>query len=224
MVRADHALRSLHYEMLTRSAQVLARCCRDLKLQCRDPPLTTTTLLFSLGYNQYQIREFWQTLEDIGELSYEIYRWGGAVFIIRLLHVTGPLRETRCGDYKIPVDLLDSKRVYYEYAPRAHQVYVYVEGGYSGVGLKINVARILSIMAVNTPKLLDSLLNAVIDEAWGRGRGLPGIVASLLHSWGDTLKFILPRIPRSQGELLALSPLLRRHFKGDSSTANHGGA
>ncbi len=202
-------LKSVHVEMLTRSAFRIARCCSYLRLHCRDPPAASSSLLYGLGYNQYQVRSFWSAMKEIGSAEIEIYKFRRASFRLRIVYKRAPLREVQCVEVKVPIDPADSEGLYYEYAPSAHAVYLYVEGGFSGVGVKVNAERLLRLVAERDPDLLDELEGSIIKQAWGRG-DVENAVLRILRGWHGLLDNVLPRVPRILDDLLRLSPVLRR--------------
>jgi hypothetical protein len=210
---ARRSYKSIYIEMITRSAFKVAECCARLNIHCRDPPAVTTSTLYGLGYNQYQVRSFWEWARESSPMEATLYQSRGALFRIVAIHSTGALREYPCSDgIKIPLDELDSRRLYYEYAPNAHKLYIYVEGGYGGVGLKVNVERLMSILARVDETLLNTLANAIVKEAWGRTSesDLEEHVWALINKWRDALSMILPSVPHNRESMTKYMPLLRR--------------
>lgn len=203
--------RSIYIEMIARSAFKIAECCARLNIDCRDPPVVATSTLYGLGYNQHQIRSLWGWARNNSPMEVILYQGRGALFRLVATHSTGLLREHPCGDdLKIPLDELDSMELYYEYAPNAHKLYVYVEGGYGGVGVKVNAVKLLSIVARVDEELLKALAKAIVDEAWGRSSRLDELAWYLLDKWRDTLSMILPAVPRDRESMAKYLPLLRK--------------
>jgi hypothetical protein len=203
--------KSIYIEMIARSAFKVAECCARLGIHCRDPPAVTTSMLYGLGYNQYQVRSFWEWVKENSPIEAILYRGRGALFRILAIHSVGSIREHPCsGDLKIPLDELDSRRLYYEYAPNAHRLYVYVEGSYGGVGIKVNAERLLSILARVDKRLLEDLIDAIVREAWSHTSGLEDLVWILIEKWRDALSMVLPVVPRDRESMVKYMPLLRR--------------
>ncbi|MEB2836777.1 MAG: hypothetical protein GSR80_000728 [Desulfurococcales archaeon] len=148
-------------------------------------------------------------MKEIGSAEIEIYKFRRASFRLRIVYKRAPLREVQCVEVKVPIDPADSEGLYYEYAPSAHAVYLYVEGGFSGVGVKVNAERLLRLVAERDPDLLDELEGSIIKQAWGRG-DVENAVLRILRGWHGLLDNVLPRVPRILDDLLRLSPVLRR--------------
>ncbi|MCE4599751.1 MAG: hypothetical protein F7C81_06100 [Desulfurococcales archaeon] len=213
-------LKPLQVEMLVEASKVMIPACLRLGLQCRDPPLATTGMLYSMGHTQYSIRSLWRALEGFDEKNIPIYKFHDVSFNIKILHI----KETVCmindEGILIPLDKLDSdiikrRGMHCTYAPRTHSVRLYVTGWISDhVHVYINVVRILVIMAQSDSiDTVNRLLNGVLDVVWNRGYSdLEDELIKIfkLHKYSTVLSVILPYTPREKGDLLKISTIIRR--------------
>ena len=70
--------------------------------------------------------------------------------------------------------------------------------------------RLVTILAKMNMGLLDSIINAIVEEAWGRHGRLEELVWLLLDNWRDALSMILPVVPQSRSDMAKYLPLIRR--------------
>ena len=208
------ALSRLNLEMIAKSAVTVARCCTAMRLDCRDPPSATSRILYWLGYNQHQVRSFWEKMESIGTLSLEIYRYHSTTFRLEARYDPGPLREAPVPweGLECPLDDLDAERVEHRFAPRAHRLYLYIAGGLGGSGLHVNAIRVLSLMERSRPGILEDLELLTIDLIWGRlGPGEAAErIAGLIAPWARILEAIIPKVPLRSTLVERVVPALRR--------------
>ncbi len=213
------SLSNYDIEIIINSSYSIAKKCVELDLSCRDPPAVTTGVLYSLGYIQYHVRRFWRNVRDsLG--NYTLYKYHDAFYELSLGLETDGLYYLPLEDLAMPLDPLDKelilrKRMDYEFAPRAYQLYVYVEGYYHNhITIRINLIRILTfLIKYHGQESLDYAIHCVKQLVWKQDKScLQTIYRDIVldtHIHG-ILGVVLPKVPRSFNELLLVSPLIRR--------------
>ena len=201
-------------EMLVNAGYTVIKCCLLLDAECRNPPIATTSLLYSLGYSQYRVRRFWDKLSSLGKLTYEIYKYRDFIFNLSIVHEEGALKEVECNDYVVPLDDYDALRIGHYYTPHAHKLYAFIEGGFEDVEFKLNILKMLVPIARDSPTIVDEARDILVEMAWGRGdiRGLGEIIIKLIDSGRRFIEFATPKTPRNLDELARLSPVYRRLY------------
>ena len=203
-----HAIKPLHVEMLSKSALVVARCCRAMGLGCRDPPIATTGLLYSLGYSQYQVRSLWEALSSRAPLAAEVYRFHGVSFRLVVEHSRGPVYEARCPlGHLVPLDPVDAERKGETYTPHSHRAHAYLEGGVGGAMLRVNVVRLLFLLDLDGHA--EPLVEGLVEAAYGKPAVLLDRVVGILDRYSGFLGLILPWVP-GKSQLARVSPAIRR--------------
>ncbi|GAB6148742.1 hypothetical protein JCM10135_12840 [Stetteria hydrogenophila] len=206
----------LFIEAVARSAGHVSLRCAELGLRCMDPPSATSHLLRRLGYNEYQVRRFWLLLGRAGGgLGVEVYRYAPVSFTLVLRYRKGPVAHLRGGC--LPLDSLDCRVLGSRCvkAPHSHALYIYLEGTLEGSGdamLRVNAVRLLSRLARRSRRAVESLVDAVVDAAWGRAgaSSLYEAVLEALRLGRGLLRHVLPLLPGTVEELALFSPALRR--------------
>ncbi len=200
-------------EAILNSIRMIYTKCAELGLRCNDPPCVITPLLKCLGYNEYQIRRFWATFEDLGNgIVLEIYRYSLARFNLVISYRKETVMHLRhkC----IPLDEIDCRRLGSECikTPHSHALYIYIDGRVENTVARLNVIRILYFLYSKNPRVVDELMEALRGVIWNRGNVLElyDKVLSGLRIGSSVLKLILPLVPSNVEELLRLSPILRR--------------
>lgn len=208
-----HAIKPLHVEMLSKSALAVARCCRAMGLGCRDPPIATTGLLYSLGYSQYQVRSLWEALSSRAPLTAEVYRFHGVSFRLVVEHSLGPVYEARCPlGHLVPLDPVDAERKGETYTPHSHRAHAYLEGGVGGARLRVNVVRLLFLLDLDG--LAEPLVEGLVKAAYGNPGILLEEVATVLDRYRALLDMLLPWVPGRGQQLARASPAIRRLLSG----------
>lgn len=203
----------LFAEAIVNSVGKILSKCVEMNLKCMDPPSVITPLLRCLGYNEYEIRRFWSFFEkNKGSLSFEIYRYSSVKFSLSFIYRKEAVMHLR--EDCIPVDELDYQRLKPQCVrtPHSHALYMYIEGEIGDSHMRLNVVNALYLLYLRNSKIVDKLLDTLIDIAWGRAK-TSELYEKVLEAIGigsDVLKFILPSIPTTLKELLKISPILRR--------------
>ncbi len=200
-------------EAIVKSIRRVYSKCAELNLKCTDPPCVISPLLKCLGYNEYQVRRFWSILESLGSsISLEIYRHSLAHFNLVLSYRKETVMHLR--NNCIPLDEIDCLRLGSECikTPHAHALYVYIDGRIEHTSIRVNVIRALYFLYLKNPRIVDELMNALIDVIWERGSPLKlyNMVLSALNIGSSILQLILPIVPGNIRDLLRLSPILRK--------------
>lgn len=203
----------LFAEAIVRSVKRVLLKCAELGIRCRDPPSVITPLLRCLGYNEYKIRRFWSFFEGAREgLRLEIYRYFSVSFALSLVYrkETVTHLEREC----IPLDDLDYRKLRSQSirTPHSHALYVYIDGRIEDSGMRLNVISALRLLYLRNPKLVNELLDTIIDIVWGRA-AVSELYERILEAIGtgeDVLQLILPSMPTTSRDLLKISPILRR--------------
>ncbi len=120
----------------------------------------------------------------------------------------------------MPLDPLDKelvlrKRIDYEFAPRAYQLYVYVEGYYHNhITIRVNLIRILTfLIKYYGLESLDYVIRCVKQLVWKQDKSC--LETTYIDLILDThirgiLGIVLPKVPKSFNDFLLVSPLIRR--------------
>lgn len=212
-------LKPFHLEMLVKAAEKLVEACTNYNLDCRDPPLATTRLLYSMGYSQYLIRSMWKALQSSPGTPV-LYKYRNATFNLMVKTSIEAVCSISYNGLIIPLDAMDAIKIkrgghLCHFTPRSHTVRIYLNGNVlEHVEIRINIIRLLTLMARDyglerTFSLLDSLTNVI----WRRGSGeLESFLLEALHNEGyrRILSFILPYVPKTPEEIYKVSPALRR--------------
>lgn len=213
------SIKPLQIEVLINATNILVHSCVRRGLDCRDPPLATTRLLYSMGYTQYLIRSLWKTLSKIhGDVT--LYKYKGALYNLSIIHGIEPSCMLGENGLFIPLDDLDATRLKHGghvclFTPRTHVVRVYLTGSIlEHVGIKINIIRLLYLLAKEAGlRKVERLLSELKELAW---EGNLGVVEKELISffkykkYAKIISFFLPFIPHDGEELLKVSPILRK--------------
>ncbi len=209
-----------YLEMLVEATRLVANACLDLGLECRDPPLASTALLYSMGYSQYEIRSLWARLSTTNPLGALVYKFGNALFNIELEHEIEKIHSIDYKGYRVPVDSLDTIRLRRgrrccEVSPRTHTVRGYIRGSLSEhVNVGVNVVRMLVLIGESLGRgFIDELLDSLLEVIWrNRLEDLERRLSIFFsqHRYAKVLKIILPYVPESEEGLLRVSPILRR--------------
>ncbi len=190
--------------------------CLELGLDCRDVPAVTSRLLYDIGCYQYRVRRFWSLARKLTPVEATLYRWGSLRFVLRVVHVIGPLHEVVYNGVHLPVDedelgKVEREGFEIEFAPKSHQLFVHLEGVHGErVILNLNVVRLLVLAALSSSRgVVREFLDCIKEAAWGRVECLLPQALRLVSRWRGVLSFILPHTPRGEEDLERVSPLLR---------------
>lgn len=199
-------------EAIIRAAKETSTTCMELNLHCYDPPVAISPLLRCLGYNEYQVRRFWRYFEEGGRIDVEIYRYLEAQFKIISVYRKETISHIRHSC--VPVDLLDCHKLGSECikTPHTHALYLYVDGRVGNAEIKINIVRLLSLLYSMNRRVVDKLLDSILDLLWNRVsvEEFYDRVLEALNLGDHVLSVALPLKPNSREKLLQLSPVLRR--------------
>ncbi|MEB3807069.1 MAG: hypothetical protein GSR73_06105 [Desulfurococcales archaeon] len=209
-----------YLEMLVNSSRALVKACLDLGLECRDPPIASTALLYSLGHTQYEVRSLWSRLSKRNSVKATIYKYEDSRFYAELSHEIETIYTLDYGGLSIPVDRLDAERLRRKHctcniSPHSHTVRVYIKGNLSQhVSISVNAVRILVLLGEYLGyNVVDNLLDSLLRLVWRNElAGLKENIAVFFkqHKYASVLSIILPYVPRDEEDLLKVSPLLRR--------------
>ncbi len=198
--------------MATRSVDTVARCCISLGFECWEALASSSRLLFSLGYSQYRVREFWSELNSRGGIvRIPLYNHSGAELGLEASLYEGPFYEYNCGDYIIP--LMTSRepslrRASVQRVPRGLALQVAINGSAGGVSVQVNVVRLLVLLYKSKPRLARDLVSAVIEAGWGRPHMLINVVDEVVVELSNILNILLPGLPKSHSDLGRYLPFL----------------
>ena len=199
-------------EAIIRAAKKTSSTCMELGLHCYDPPVVISPLLRCLGYNEYQVRRFWRYFEEGGEINVEVYRYLEAQFNIISVYKKETVSHIRYSC--VPVDSLDCHKLGSECikTPHTHALYLYVDGRVGNAEIRMNIIRLLSLLYSIDRRVVDSLLDSILDMLWNRinVEELYNRVLDALNLGDHVLRVALPLKPDSKEKLLQLSPILRR--------------
>ncbi len=202
-------------EALIKAAKKTSSTCMELNLSCYDPPVVISPLLKCLGYNEYQIRKFWRYFEEGGKIKVEIYRYLEAHFEIISIYRKETISHIRHSC--VPVDAIDCHKIGSDCVktPHSHVLYVYVDGKIGNAEIRMNIIRLLSLLYAINRKVVDRLLDTILDLVWNRVSvdEFYDRVLETLKLGDNILGVVLPLKPNDKNQLLQLSPILRRIYR-----------
>ncbi len=209
----------LDIELGARAALLLAEACTSLGLRCVDVPIVTTGLLEAVGAGQYKVRRFWAHAKRSNGATIVLYKYRKTTFRVRLEHREGPLYEVNWEGVRVPLDPEEVSEVRrrgleVEFAPKSHMLFLYLEGLHEDkLVLSIGAPRLLLLLyqSPETRKLVEQLVDCVVNAAWGRIDCMESVALRLVRAW-TPLGIVLPRVPLSLEDLFKVSPLFRRLF------------
>ncbi|MET1159806.1 MAG: hypothetical protein ABWW65_02485 [Thermoprotei archaeon] len=211
-MRVMHSIDIDVLKIVLKSIELVVRACILRDIKCYDPPFLTSPMLrHYFNYDDYAIKRFWRFFKDLGELSFPIYRHRYVAFVLKIVHV----KELVCYERSnyIPLDpSICSSGEEYVKVPHSHALYMYIEGRLGKrVVVRMNIVRLLDLLYIKDKELpfkLLRILTGIIDGRYTIS-DLEKIVLDILQRCSNTLKYVLPVIPRNHEELVKLSPLIR---------------
>ena len=200
---------------------VVEFCTSMPGLHCLDPPLFTTRFLRSRGFGEYEVRRLWSVARRLSGGRCTVYSFEDTRLDVRP-RVTCGAAYHHAGTM-VPVDRVDCEVLGGEclVSTRTNSFYVYVEGHIERNTVRINLAHLAVLAARSSRGLVEELLDhaaraltLAADEKRGELLAVLGGLADLLARYRDVVEAVLPTAPSSLGELLRLSPVLRRLYEG----------
>ncbi len=181
-----------------------------MRLRCTDPPVASTGLLYSMGFNQYSVRRFWSEL-PLGVYNVPLYTYLDTFFNLELEHAKTPVREAECEGMLVPLDNIDSIKWREVSTPQSHVLYARISGRIEGNVIKVNVVRLAKVVETYEPGWVDMFLAGVMRVYRDKSllAELEKRVLEELLKRRSILSFILPHIPSSREDLHSHVPLVR---------------
>ena len=212
-------IKPVHLEVLVDAAKRIVDACINNRLDCRDPALASTRLLYSMGHTQYLIRTLWKRLSRL-TFPVILYKYENAIFHLVIDHNIEPLCSLEYNNLYVPLDALDALHIRHRghdciFTPRTHLVRVYLRGEVlEHVGIRINIIRLLYLIAQSLSLgKVQELLDGMIELIWKRDvRSIESkLIEFFTHEkYNRIISFFLPRVPRKLDDLLKVSPALRK--------------
>ncbi|AFZ70021.1 hypothetical protein Calag_0239 [Caldisphaera lagunensis DSM 15908] len=190
-------------------ANTIIKNCLENKLRCRDPPLSTSRLLRTLGLSEYQERNYWKIAKEVSKLgNIPIYKYSNIEFDL----ITEVRNEKIYSVNNIPVDYIDCRFLEdkCKITNKGFAFYVYINGNIEKSSLKINAINILNLLAMHNTDLAFGLLSSISGVIYNGNAGFEALLENVLRLIKiQIVNLILPKTPQNLNELLKLSKLLR---------------
>ena len=195
----------------TEALRIILECCLEKRLRCVDPPLVSTGLIYSMGKNQYFVRNFWSDL-PLGTHTVPLYRYLDTYFELEIEHVIDRTWEMECDRHVIPIDHMDhATRREGKLVPRTHLLYARIRGRIEGNRIRVNVVRLARMVEAFEPGWTTVFLDGV-EKAYRDISLLEDLEERVLEEISKRkaiLLFLLPKVPESIDELFRVAPVVR---------------